>query len=80
MIVNGAVDESGTIRIDRSKKPIAIDLLIEKGGSAGQVQLGIVEISTNTLKFNLATPGAKTRPVNFEQAPNQDVVVVTKKK
>jgi uncharacterized protein (TIGR03067 family) len=80
VIVNGAVDESGTIRLDRSKKPAAIDLVIAKGSSAGKTQLGIVEIGTDTLKFHLATPGATTRPVNFDAIPDHDVVVVTKKK
>jgi uncharacterized protein (TIGR03067 family) len=80
--ISGQPDEHGTFKVDRSKKPVTIDLLIEAGpgDSGGKAQLGIVEIGTNTLKFKMAQPGATTRPAGFEPAEGQNVIVVTKKK
>lgn len=64
-VTNGSVDESGTIKIDPAKKPMAFDLNILEGDDAGKLQMGIIEITGDVAKGLLGTPGAGTRPADF---------------
>ncbi len=75
---NGAVDERGTLKLDMSKKPATLDLTIVEGDDAGKLQLGIVEITGNTMRGKLSAPGSTTRPSNFEL--ENDAFVFTAKK
>jgi uncharacterized protein (TIGR03067 family) len=59
---SGKVDERGTVKLDPSTKPMSIDLVITDGESAGKTQLGLIEITGDTMKLTLAEPGEKTRP------------------
>lgn len=68
------VDERGTIKLDTSKKPMAIDLIIVEGGDAGKTQLGVFELSGDTLSVTLATPGDLTRPAAINQGELQVVL------
>jgi uncharacterized protein (TIGR03067 family) len=77
--VNGKVEERGTIRVDRTKKPMTLDFVIADGSSAGKTQLGVYELAGDTLKMALATPGAPTRPADFTIAPPNEVIVLKKK-
>jgi uncharacterized protein (TIGR03067 family) len=61
-LTNGKVDESGTIKLDPSAKPMAIDLAIATGTFAGKSQVGTVDVSGDTLTMTLAEPGATARP------------------
>lgn len=70
------VDERGTIKLDTSKKPMAIDLIIVEGGDAGQTQLGVFELSGDTLNITLTTPGNAARPAAIGQG---ELNVVLKK-
>ena len=70
------VDERGTIKLDTSKKPMAIDLIIVEGGDAGKTQLGVFEIDGDTLSITLTTPGNTTRPAALGQG---EIHVVLKK-
>lgn len=63
--VGGNVNERGSIKVDASKKPMTIDLLIAEGDDAGKIQLGIFEVTGDTLRANLDTPGAGQRPTDF---------------
>jgi len=63
--VGGAVNERGTIKVDASKKPMTIDLAITEGADAGKTQLGIVEVTGDTIRGSLDTPGAGQRPADF---------------
>jgi uncharacterized protein (TIGR03067 family) len=63
--VGGEVNERGTIKVDASKKPMTIDLIIAEGQDAGKTQLGLFEVTGDTLRANLDTPGAKQRPADF---------------
>jgi uncharacterized protein (TIGR03067 family) len=80
--INGTVDERGTVKIDASKKPMLIDLSISEGpgDSSNKLQLGLMEIDGDTIRFHMAAPGNPKRPLNFDPIPDHDVIVVTKKK
>lgn len=47
-------------------EPSAIDLVIEKGPAAGQRQLGVYQLSGDTLILTLADPGARRRPKSVD--------------
>jgi uncharacterized protein (TIGR03067 family) len=70
------VDERGSIKLDTSKKPMAIDLIIVEGGDAGKTQLGVFEITGDTLNLTLGVPGETVRPAAIGQG---EVVAVLKK-
>ena len=61
-ITNGKINERGTMTVDASAKPMAIDLVISEGPSAGKAQLAVAEVSGDTLQLALAEPGATSRP------------------
>ena len=61
-ITNGKINERGTMKVDASVKPMAIDLVISEGTSAGKTQLAVAEVSGDTLQLALAEPGAASRP------------------
>ncbi|TAK16108.1 MAG: TIGR03067 domain-containing protein [Acidobacteria bacterium] len=56
------ITERGTVRLDPSTKPMAIDLVILQGDDAGKVQLGLVEVSGDKMTLFLANPGDPKRP------------------
>lgn len=78
--LGGEVNERGTFAIDASKKPMTIDLTITDGSDAGKVQLGIVEITGDSMRLALDIPGAKQRPGDFTVKEDGIVVMATKKK
>jgi uncharacterized protein (TIGR03067 family) len=59
------VNERGTIKVDATKKPMTIDLVITEGDDAGKTQLGIIEVTGDTIRANLDRPGAGQRPSDF---------------
>ncbi len=63
--VGGEVNERGTFVADGSKKPMTLDLVIAEGSDAGKTQLGIFEVTGDTMRANLDTPGAAQRPADF---------------
>ncbi|MFI5178076.1 MAG: TIGR03067 domain-containing protein [Vicinamibacterales bacterium] len=74
---NGSVDERGSITLDPSTKPMSIDLIIAEGSDAGKRQLGLADITGDTLSLAFAAPGAPTRP----KTPNDaEIVAILKKK
>ena len=54
--VGGTINERGTIKIDASKKPMTIDLAITEGSDAGKTQLGIVEVTGDTISVPRTSP------------------------
>jgi uncharacterized protein (TIGR03067 family) len=77
--LGGDVNERGTFKIDSSKKPITIDLIITEGDDAGKTQLGIMEVAGDTLRANLDTPGTGQRPADFT-VKDGGIMFVGKKK
>ncbi|HXT68413.1 MAG TPA: TIGR03067 domain-containing protein [Vicinamibacterales bacterium] len=76
--VNGQMIERGTFKIDESKKPMTIDISIVEGDDAGKTQLGVFELTGNTMKGKLGDPGT-ARPADFTVAEGYFVFVMTKK-
>jgi len=74
----GVVNERGTIKVDASKKPMTIDLGIAEGDDAGKTQLGIIEVTGDTLRACFAAPGAAGRPTDF--TVKEGVIVFVGKK
>ncbi len=77
--LGGEVNERGGYKIDSSKKPMTIELTITEGQDAGKTQLGVFEISGDTLRANLDSPGANQRPTDFT-AKEGALLFVAKKK
>jgi uncharacterized protein (TIGR03067 family) len=79
-LVNDAVVERGTIKLNAAQKPIAMDMVIEEGGDAGKLQVGIVEVTGEKMKLKLAVPGDTTRPKSFDPEEGAILANLTKRK
>ena len=79
--MNGQVVEKGTFKLDDTKKPVALDILIAEGEQAGQKQLAIVEVDATgkTMKVAISQPGAPVRPSAFAVAEGVETLVFAKK-
>jgi uncharacterized protein (TIGR03067 family) len=64
--VNDTINERGTVKLNTSQKPIAIDLVIQEGSDTGKLQLGIVEVTGDKMRLKLAFPADTNRPKAFE--------------
>ncbi|HEY7501921.1 MAG TPA: TIGR03067 domain-containing protein [Vicinamibacterales bacterium] len=73
--VGGKVNERGTFKVDGSKKPMTIDFAITEGDDAGKTQLGIVEVSGDTVRMAAGAPAAAQRPTDFAVKDGALVVV-----
>jgi uncharacterized protein (TIGR03067 family) len=76
----GEINERGTIKLDPAKKPMAIDLIITEGSDAGKTQLGIIEVTGDTMRAKLDTPGAQQRPADFAMAEGWILIEGKRKK
>jgi uncharacterized protein (TIGR03067 family) len=79
--VNGETVEKGSFKIDETKKPFGLDILVIEGTDAGQKQLAIFEVDPTgkTMKVAIAQPGAPVRPSAFAVADGVETLVFTKK-
>ena len=77
--INGQVVERGTFKLDDTKKPWTIDLSIVEGNDAGKTQVGIVQLTGNTMVGKLADSGLPTRPTDFAQSEGAFVFTAVKK-
>lgn len=78
--LGGEVNERGSTKIHGSKKPMTIDLIITEGTDAGKTQLGIIEVTGDTVRASLDIPGAGQRPADFTVKEGVIVFVGKKKK
>ena len=76
--LGGTVNERGTFKVDATKKPMTIDLSITEGNDAGKTQLGIIEVTGETMRCSFDAPGAGQRPTDFSL--KQGAIVVAAKK
>ena len=76
----GQVNERGTFKVATAKKPMTIDLTIVEGDDAGKTQLGIFEVSGDTLRANFGRAGATTRPTDMTVKAETLLLVAKKKK
>jgi uncharacterized protein (TIGR03067 family) len=77
--VDGNVDERGTIKVDSTTNPMTIDFIISEGVAKNTTQRGIVEVTGNTVKFCLNTPGALVRPADFTPLADHMLILAKKK-
>ena len=75
----GQVDERGTVIVDRSASPMAIDFVIAEGAAANMTQRGIVEVSGETLRLHLSRPGEATRPADFRPLRDHMLIAAIRK-
>lgn len=66
---NGKIDERGAVKLDAAVIPMAIDLVITDGKYAGKTQLGLVNVTGETMTLVLDTPGSGLRPKSLAQSP-----------
>jgi uncharacterized protein (TIGR03067 family) len=78
--VGADVNERGTFKTDASKKPTIIDFVILEGDDVGKTQLGIIEVSGDTLRASLDTPGSAQRPTDFSVKEGVFVLVAKRVK
>ena len=78
--IDGNVDESGTIKVDATKTPVWLDLIIAEGTDAGQTQVGLVEVKGDTMRCLLSAPGSSARSTSFESGDGAVSVVAQRKK
>lgn len=77
---NGQVVERGTFKIDDTKKPWTIDISITEGEEAGQTQVGVVQLTGDTMVGKLADAGVTTRPTDFSQSEGAFVFTAVRRK
>lgn len=79
--LNGEVVEKGSFKIDETKKPLALDILVVEGPDAGQKQLAIFELDAagKTMKVAIGMAGAPVRPSAFAVADGVETLVFAKK-
>jgi uncharacterized protein (TIGR03067 family) len=78
--VDGAVDETGLFKVDASKAPMTVDLIIQTGEAAGKTQLGIIDVKGETMRLLLNTAGSTVRPTSLEKADGELFIVAQKRK
>lgn len=76
---DGKKVEEGTLKLDPSKKPKAIDSTASEGTDKGQTMLGIYEFDGDTIKICFARVG-KDRPKEFVSKEGSDTVLFVMKK
>ena len=64
-IVDGRVEERGTVQVDASATPNWIDFTIASGTSAALMQVGIVRVTDGTIELAFGAPGDLKRPSSF---------------
>ena len=78
--VDGTVDETGLFKVDASKTPMTVDLIIQEGGDAGKTQLGIFDVKGDTMRLLLNIAGSTVRPTSLEKGDGELFIVAQKKK
>jgi uncharacterized protein (TIGR03067 family) len=72
--------ETGSIKLDPSKKPKTIEFDISGGKDKGKTQLGIYELQDDTFKFCMARPGEKERPTELASTKESKTVLTVAKR
>jgi uncharacterized protein (TIGR03067 family) len=64
----GDQTRQGTLKLDPTKQPKAIDIISAQGPNKGKSLLGIYELEGDTFRYCVAEPG-KERPTEFASKP-----------
>jgi uncharacterized protein (TIGR03067 family) len=75
----GDSEEEGTVKVDATKKPPAIDLAVATGEAKGREQLGIFKVDGDVVTICLARPG-KDRPTEFTSTRSNRQILMTVKR
>jgi uncharacterized protein (TIGR03067 family) len=67
--------EKGSLSVDPSRTPKALDIHIAQGDQAGKLQLGIYQFDGGRLKVCVSQPGEE-RPKEFKTTEKQDDAVL----
>lgn len=78
--VDGTVTETGQFKVDATKSPNHVTLVIEEGDDAGKTQLGIIETKDNIVRCLLNAPGDTTRPTSLVSGDGELYVIAHKRK
>ena len=70
------IDERGTVSLDTSHKPASIALVIADGDDKGKIQLGLIEVSGDSMRLVLNSPGDPKLPL----ASSKDWVTLKRSK
>jgi uncharacterized protein (TIGR03067 family) len=79
LTVHGDKGMESTIKLDSSKKPHHIDILLSGGPDKGKVWHGIYELQGDDWKLCLGKPG-KERPTEFVSKENSGIVLMLLKR
>ena len=75
----GETEEKGKYKVDTSKKPHAIDFMIQEGKDKGKTQLGVYKIEGDTFILSVGEPGTD-RPTSVESKAGEKYFVIVMKK
>src|SRR5262249_30474685 len=80
LAMDGKEVETGTLKLDPSKKPKAIEFDITGGQGKGKTQVGIYELKDDTFTFCMAHPGAKERPSELASTKDSRTILTVAKR
>ena len=78
--IDGTVTETGQFKLDATKTPHHVTLVIEEGDDAGKSQTGIIEVKGDVVRCLLNTPGDTNRPTSLDKGDGELYVIAHKKK
>ena len=72
--------ESGTYKLDGTKKPTTIDLTVATSKDEIRKHYGIYKLDGDKLTIAIAAVGSRSRPDGFEGRPGVEVTVLKRNK
>jgi uncharacterized protein (TIGR03067 family) len=75
----GTTTNKGTYKVDPTRKPMTLDIIVTDGPDKGKTLPAIYEINGDTMRICLSIKG-KDRPTAFESKPDSGTVLETWKK
>ena len=76
----GKEEETGTVKVDPSKKPKTIEFDITSGKDKGKKQLGIYTLEGDNFTLCMGMPGEDQRPTKLESAKGSKTVLAVMKR
>jgi uncharacterized protein (TIGR03067 family) len=77
---DGKEEETGTVKVDPSKKPKTIEFEIASGKDKGKKQLGIYTLEDDTFTVCMGFPGEDQRPTKLESAKGSKTILAVMKR
>jgi len=72
--------ETGTYKLDETKKPSRLDLTVNKTPKLTRTQVGIFKLDGDKLIVSVAAAGSKFRPDSFEEGEGVEVTTFVRTK